>query len=548
MNDKTETQMTTPGGRQESAGVAFVWAETATDARALSDMLRAAPARIETIDGNGEEAFDASVRAGPGPHVSVLHCNPRLGLTDAVLRQAYLLKLSGARRIVLAIGDGEYDENSEGFDLIAKKFRAFAARAEIDKADVLPVAELAGRVAALVREERIPDAALRMRIDQATQIARDRWRCRGTFDAAVPRMGQAVTVLPNVRPGRIVELDEARLANAPATNSTDFEIETDAQLKPGHFLAGDPPADVSDQIAAHIAWTGAQRLYPGRTYRLRVSGETVAATITALKHRIEPQTLEPRPARFLQSGEIGFCNLALERPVIFDTDPRRCLGTHLFQLLDRRTDRELAAGFIAYGLRRATNLTRQAVPIDSTARAAMKGQRPCVLWFTGLSGAGKSSAAGAVDKRLHALGRHTYLLDGDNVRHGLCRDLGFTEADRVENIRRVAEVARLMVDAGLIVLVSFISPFRSERRTAREMFKEDQFIEIFMDTPLALCEARDTKGLYRKARAGELVNFTGIDSPYEPPENADIRLQPDDGPPDAQAETVVRYLRGRGMI
>jgi len=546
MDDEPQSQSTTPGQQKESAGVAFVWAETAADARALSDSLRAVG--IETIDGNGEEAFDTSVWAGPGPRVSVLRCDPEHGLTDAILRQAYLLKLSGARRILLAVARGESGADAERFDLIAEKFRAFAARAEIDYAEVLPLAELAGRVAGFVNEKRIPDAALRMRIDQATQTAPNRWRCRGTFDVAVPCTGQAVTVLPNGSQGRIVQLDEDRLANAPATHRTDFEIETDAQLKAGALLAGDPPAEVSDQIAAHIAWTGTQRLYSGRTYLLNVSSVTVAATVTALRHRVEPQTLAPRPARFLQSGDIGFCNLALEHPVIFDTDPRRCQGTHCFRLRDRRTNRELAVGFPAYGLRRATNLTRQEIAVGGAARAAMKGQRPCVLWFTGLSGAGKSSVASAVDQQLHAHGRHTYLLDGDNVRHGLCRDLGFTEADRVENIRRVAEVARLMVDAGLIVLTSFISPFRSERQMARELFAEGQFVEIFMDTPLAVCEARDIKGLYRKARAGELVNFTGIDSPYEPPENPDISLQPVDGMAEAQAAKILEFLQSRGII
>jgi len=548
MDDEPQTQSTTPRERHERAGVAFVWAETAADTRTLADMLRAAPAGIETIEGNGEEASDASVWAGPGPHVSILHCDPERGLTDAILRQAYLLKLSGARRILLAVAGGERGADAERFDLIAEKFRAFATRAEINFAEALPLAELAGRVAVFAKEKRMPDAALRMLIHQATQIAPNRWRCRGGFEGSVPRTGQAVTVLPNGSRGRIVQLDDDRLANAPATHSTDFEIETDARLKPGAFLAGDPPADVSDQIAAHVAWTGDQPLYPGRTYLLDVSGVTIAATVTALRHRVEPQTLAPRPARFLQSGDIGFCNLALEHPVIFDTDPRHCLGTHCFRLLDRRSNREIAAGFIAYGLRRATNLTRQEIAVGGAARAAMKGQKPCVLWFTGLSGAGKSSVASAVDQQLHARRRHTYLLDGDNVRHGLCRDLGFTEADRVENIRRVAEVARLMVDAGLIVLTSFISPFRSERQMARELFADGQFVEIFMDTPIAVCEARDVKGLYRKARAGELVNFTGIDSPYEPPENPDLSLQPDDGTAEAQAMKIIEFLQSRGII
>jgi bifunctional enzyme CysN/CysC len=529
--------------------VAFVWAESESAARTVTDALdRAQPVRIETIVANGEDEFDTSVWTGPGPAVAVLRCDSASGLTDAVLRQTYLLKLSGARRILLAITGDDRGAGLARFDAIAAKFHAFVKRAEIDDADVLPLAELAGRVSGFAAEEFTSDAALRLRIHKATRLAQKKWHCRGTFDVAVPRLGQAVTVLPAEKQGRITQLDEHQLEAVPAIGAVDFELETEAPLKAGAILAGDPPPDISDQIAAHVVWTGVQRLYPGRTYLLRIFGETVAATVTALKHRIDPRNLEPRAARFLQSGDIGFCNLALERPVVFDRDPRRSYGTHFFHLLDRRSNREIAAGFPAYGLRRATNLTRQDIAIGGAARAASKGQRPCVLWFTGLSGAGKSSAASAVDQQLHTLGRHTYMLDGDNVRHGLCRDLGFTEADRVENIRRVAEVARLMVDAGLIVLVSFISPFRSERRMARELFEDGQFVEIFMDTPLTVCEVRDTKGLYRKARAGELVNFTGIDSPYEAPEKADISLRPEDGSPDAQAELVVEFLQSQGMI
>lgn len=513
------------------------------------------PARFDITAAVGEADLIAACADGPRPELAVLPCATDAGLTDAILRQMFLLRLFGVDRVLLAVTTSDCDDvSSHRFDAIAATFRAHADHVELSGAEAVsltPPSNLRTRIDALFkREEQENDAGLRVRIETATALENHLWRCRGTVESGFAGPDEAITVFPAEKPGRIENPDSGDGATRLAATGrpVTFDVETEAHIGEGNLLAaGDTLPDVSDQIAAHLVWTAKQRLYPGRTYLLRLAGETVAATVTALKHRVDPRNLEPQAARFLDSGEIGFCNLALDRPIVFDRDPR-LHATHRFRLLDRHGGHELAIGFPVYGLRRATNLTHQDIAIGNAARAAMKGQQPCVLWFTGLSGAGKSSAASAVDQQLHTLGHHTYLLDGDNVRHGLCRDLGFTEADRVENIRRVAEVARLMVDAGLIVLVSFISPFRSERRMARELFEDGQFFEIFMDTPLAVCEARDEKGLYRKARAGDLVNFTGIDSPYEPPENADISLRPEDGSAEAQAVTVVDSLRERGVI
>ncbi len=306
-------------------------------------------------------------------------------------------------------------------------------------------------------------------------------------------------------------------------------------------MAAEAPAEVADQFEATVVWMDEETLSPGRSYLLKIGARTAAAQVTAIKHRVNVNTLEKLAARRLDLNDIATCNLSLDRPIAFEPyEVNRDLGG--FILIDRITNRTVGAGMIHFALRRADNIHWQAIDVDRDARAAMKGQTGAVVWLTGLSGAGKSTIANLVDKRLHALGRHTYLLDGDNVRHGLNRDLGFTEEDRVENIRRVAEMAKLMADAGLIVITAFISPFRAERRMAREMMAEGEFVEVFVDAPLAVAEARDVKGLYAKARAGELKNFTGIDSPYEAPEGAEIRIDTTTMDAVAAAEAIVRRL------
>jgi bifunctional enzyme CysN/CysC len=288
-------------------------------------------------------------------------------------------------------------------------------------------------------------------------------------------------------------------------------------------------------------------LLPGRPYLLKSGARTVGAAVSELKHQVDVDTFKTLAAKTLSLNDIGLCNLSLSEQIAFDLyDDNRTTGS--FILIDRFSNATVAAGMMRFGLRRATNIHWQALDVDKPARADAKGQKPCVLWFTGLSGAGKSTIANLVEKKLHLMGRHTYLLDGDNVRHGLNRDLGFTDADRVENIRRVAETAKLFVDAGLIVMVSFISPFRSERQMARELFGEDEFFEVFVDTPLEVCEQRDPKGLYKKARAGLIKNFTGIDSIYEPPQAPEIRLNASAQGPEDLAESIIEQLERRRLI
>jgi len=313
------------------------------------------------------------------------------------------------------------------------------------------------------------------------------------------------------------------------------------------LAAADAPPELTDQFAAHVVWMHEQPLFAGRSYWFKSGAAMVAGTVTEIRHRVDVNSFEHIAARSLQQNEVALVQVALARRIPFEpyaVDHR--LGG--FIIIDRVSNATVAAGMIEHALRRADNLRWQTLTVDRAARAWLKGQRPAVLWFTGLSGSGKSTITNLVEQKLHAEGRHTYVLDGDNIRHGLSRDLGFTEADRVENIRRVAEAARLFVEAGLIVLVSFISPYRADRDAARALLGADEFLEIYVDTPVEECERRDPKGLYRKARAGGLQNFTGVTAPYEPPIAPDLTLPTLAAPAETLAERVVDALRERGFL
>ena len=311
--------------------------------------------------------------------------------------------------------------------------------------------------------------------------------------------------------------------------------------------ATDNPRQRADAFAAHLVWLSEAPLLPGRGYLLKAGAQTIGAVVTELKYRLDIETLEHLAAKQLILNEIAFGNIATDEPIAFDPYQAN-QNTGEFILVDRHSNAIVAAGLIRFGLRRAANSYFQSFEVTKTARALLNAQKPALLWFTGLSGAGKSTVANNLEMKLHSLGKRTFLLDGDNVRHGLNRDLGFTEADRVENIRRVAEVAKLFVEAGLITIVAFISPFRAERETARGLVEPGEFIEIFVDTPLEVCEQRDPKRLYSKARRGELRNFTGLDSPYEPPDNPELRLDTLSKSPDDLAENIITYMRRCGML
>jgi bifunctional enzyme CysN/CysC len=368
----------------------------------------------------------------------------------------------------------------------------------------------------------------------------------GQIAAGTVKPGDKVRSLPSGRQSTVARIvtKPDDLPEAYAGQSVTITLADEIDVSRGDILvAADDPVAVSGQFEATVVWMDDEPLPPGRAYLLKIGTRMVGASVTEIKHRVNVNTLEHLAAKKLELNEIGLVNLSLDQAIPFEPYANnRDLGG--FILIDRISNRTVGAGLINFALRRADNIHWQHTDVSKASRAALKGQRGRVVWLTGLSGAGKSTIANLVEKRLHALGRHTYLLDGDNVRHGLNRNLGFTEEDRVENIRRVAEVAKLMVDAGLIVLTAFISPFRAERRLAREILADGEFVEVFVDTPLALAEQRDVKGLYKKARAGQLKNFTGIDSPYEAPEHPELRIDTTNTDPVQAAERIVAWLEG----
>jgi bifunctional enzyme CysN/CysC len=372
----------------------------------------------------------------------------------------------------------------------------------------------------------------------------------GQIASGSVKPGDRIKALPSGKEStvaRVVTYD-GDLQMGISGQSVTITLDDEIDISRGDVIVdADNPSGVADQFQVQILWMSDEPMLPGRPYLMKIGGRTATCTPATPKHKIDVNTLEERPAKTLGLNEIGVCNISLDRSIAFDpyTDNRSTGG---FILIDRMTNNTVGMGLINFALRRASNIHWQAMDVNKAARAQAKGQKPVILWFTGLSGAGKSTIANLVEKQLHARGRHTIELDGDNVRHGLNRDLGFTAADRVENIRRVSEVAKLMLEAGLICITSFISPFRSERLMARNAVEAGEFIEVFVDTPLALAEQRDPKGLYRKARAGEIKNFTGIDSPYEAPETPDIRLDTANLSAEEAAEQVIAWLESNGYL
>jgi bifunctional enzyme CysN/CysC len=504
--------------------------------------------------------------------LAVLLVDARLGIMTHTRRHSFIVSLLGIRTVVVAINKMDLVDYSQSvFDKFTAEYQAFAKDLGFEKIICIPMSALKGEnvttssqntpwyhgPALLPLLETVDvasdrtSAPFRMAVQWVNRPNLDFRGYSGTIAAGTVRPGDELTVLPSGLRSKVTRIvtQDGDLEQGIAGQAVTITLADEIDISRGDVLAAaEAPASVSDQVAAHVVWMSNDALLPGRQYLLRIGTAQVSGSISDIKHKVNVNTLEHQAAKRLELNEVGLCNLSLDHAIAFDAY-RDCRETGAFIMIDRFTNATVGAGMIEFGLRRASNIHWQKLEVDKQARAQLKGQKPCILWFTGLSGAGKSTVANMVEKKLLAMGRHTTILDGDNVRHGLNKDIGFTAEDRVENIRRVGEVAKLMVDAGLITLVSFISPFRSERQMARAMVEADEFLEVFVDAPLELCEQRDPKGLYAKARRGEIKNFTGIDSPYERPENAEMHLQVSAGEtPEQLAERVIGLMEERGIL
>jgi len=525
-------------------------------------------------DTPGHEQYTRNMVTGASTaDLAVILIDARKGVLTQTRRHSYLAKLVGIRHIVLAVNKMDlvgYEQSV--FDEIVADYRAFAQSIGIEHFVPIPISGFKGdNITSLsantpwyngpVLIDHLEEVEVNNSTDQARSLRMPvQWVNRPNLDfrgfsgliaSGSVKPGDAVRVLPSGKTStvaRIVTLD-GDLDEAVAGQSVTLTLADEIDCSRGDVIAAaDSPPQTADQFEATIVWMSDEALKPGRAYWLKLATQTVSASIQQPKYEINVNTMEHLAARTLELNGIGVAELTTDRPIVFEPydDAQGGADKPLggFILIDKITNATVAAGMLHFSLRRAQNVHWQAQDISRDAHAAQKSQRPALLWFTGLSGSGKSTIANIVEKKLYALGRHSFLLDGDNVRHGLNKDLGFTEADRIENIRRVGEVAKLMTDAGLIVITAFISPFRAEREMVRAMLPAGEFIEIFIDTPLADAEARDVKGLYKKAREGQLKNFTGIDSPYEAPESPEIRIDTLAMTPEAAADLIVERVVG----
>ena len=517
----------------------------------------------------GHEQYTRNMVTGASTaDLAVILIDARKGVLVQTRRHSYLCNLIGIKNIVLAVNKMDLVDYSEArFNEILADYTEFARSIGIESFTALPISGFKGDnitgasantpwytgpslmqhlETVEVNSARDAQKPFRMPVQWVNRPNLDFRGFAGQIASGVVRAGDAIRVLPSGKTStieRIVTFD-GDLDQAVAGQSVTLTFADEIDCSRGDVIAlADQPPQVADQFESTLVWLNDEALHVGRSYWLKTGTQMVSVTVHKPKYAINVNTLEHTAVKTLELNAIGVAEIATDRPITFEPyAENRTLGG--FILIDKITNGTVAAGMLHFSLRRAQNVHWQALDITREARAEQKMQKPAVLWFTGLSGSGKSTTANLVEKKLHALGKHTFLLDGDNVRHGLNKDLGFTEADRIENIRRVGEVARLMTDAGLIVLTAFISPFRAERELARSLTPEGEFIEVFIDTPLDVAEARDVKGLYKKARSGALKNFTGIDSPYEAPENPEIRIDTKSISPEDAAEMIVAKVLG----
>lgn len=524
-------------------------------------------------DTPGHEQYTRNmITAASTADVAIILVDARKGLLTQSRRHSYLVSLIGIRKVVLAVNKMDLMGYAEAtYADLVKQYREFAAQIGLADVTAIPLSALKGDnlitasdampwyqgptllsylETVAVEEQHKQQAAFRLPVQWVNRPHLDFRGFAGSIASGSIRPGDRVRVQPSGRESHVARIVSADgdLELAVAGQSIMLTLTDEVDISRGDLISrADSPAEVADQFEATLVWLDDAPMLPGRPYLLKLGPSMVGVTVTEPKYRINLHTMAQLAAKKLEINEIGVCNIALDRALPFDayTANRETGG---FILIDRISNNTIGAGMLNFALRRSHNIHRQHVDVDKAARASQKGQRPAVVWLTGLSGAGKSTIANLVEKRLLALGRHSYLLDGDNVRHGLNRDLGFSAEDRVENVRRVAEVAHLMVDAGLIVITAFISPFKAERALARSLLGSGEFIEVYVDTSLQAAESRDVKGLYQKARRGELSNFTGISSPYEAPENPDLRVNTERCTPDQAAQQVIDKLLALGLI
>jgi bifunctional enzyme CysN/CysC len=523
-------------------------------------------------DTPGHEQYTRNMATGASTaDVAVILADARKGVLTQTRRHSFIVAMLGIKHVALAVNKMDlvgYDQAA--FDRIAADYREFAVGLGLTDVTAVPISALRGDnvvepganmpwydgpplITYLETVEAGRDAVsgpFRLPVQLVTRPDLDFRGYAGIITSGTVRPGDEVRVLPSGTTAtveRIVTWD-GDLSSAEAGQSVTLTIDREIDVSRGDMItSAADPAGLADQFEAHLVWMHTDPLLPGRPYLMKLGSTAAACTVTHIKHGINVNTLERTPATTLAVNDIAVANIATDRRLPFD--PYRAnRETGGFVLIDRLTNVTVGAGLIDFALRRSDNIHWQALDVTKEARVAIKGHRPGVVWFTGISGAGKSTIANALERRLHELGCHTATLDGDNVRHGLNRDLGFTDADRVENIRRVGEVAKLMADAGLLVLVSFISPFRAERDAARALVDPGEFVEVFVDTPLDVAEGRDRKGLYRKARAGSLPHFTGIDSPYEPPPSPEVRIDTVTSGVEESVEQIVSRLRAQGIV
>ena len=523
-------------------------------------------------DTPGHEQYTRNMATGASTaDLAVILVDARHGVVTQTRRHSHIVAMLGIKQVILAVNKMDLCDYAEDvFDAIVADYMLFAGTVGLDNVTAIPLSALQGEnvlnpsdampwyrgetlMAALENADTGADCIngpARFPVQWVNRPDLSFRGYSGTLAAGRLSPGDEIVVLPGAKTSRIERIvtHGGDLAAAVAGDAVTLTLTDEVDVSRGDVIASaDGRPETSDQFQVSLIWMHEDHLLPGRSYLLKTANQIVPASISELKYKINVNNQEHEAAKVLELNEIGICNVTMASPIAFESyGTDRTLGS--FILIDRMSNHTVAAGMIDFGLRRATNIHWQSVAVDKQARAQQKHQRPGVLWFTGLSGSGKSTIANIVEQKLHAMNRHTYLLDGDNVRHGLNRDLGFTDADRVENIRRVGEVAKLMVDAGLMVQTAFISPFSAERRMVRELLGDGEFLEIFVDTPLEVCEQRDPKGLYEKARAGEIKNFTGYDSPYEEPEQADLTIDTVALSAEQAADEIISFLKERGYL